>query len=48
MKVMDQKRGKEIHANIHLIRGFHLLGIQRSCGTKSNSLLLPVMLLHTL
>ena len=46
MKMMDEKRGKEIQVNVHSPRGFQLLGIQRSCRTGSKSLLLPVMLLH--
>lgn len=46
MKMMDEKRSKEIQVNVHSPRGFQLLGIQRSCRTGSKSLLLPVMLLR--
>lgn len=43
MKMMDEKRGKEIQVNVRSPRGFQLPGIQRSC---SKSLLLPSTLLR--
>lgn len=46
LKRMDEKRDKEMSVNVQSIKGFQLMGIQRSYRTSNKSLLFPVMLLH--
>lgn len=46
LKRMDEKRDKEMPVNVQSIKGFQLMGIQRSYRTSNKSLLFPVMLLH--